>query len=497
MATTVGLVLEIKTRTQEFERSIDKSKQKVDGLLSPIAKVSAAAGTMFVRAVSGTGRFVLAIGSAGVSLSKLIAKISGVILVATGMARALSAVRFLLAGGLVVSLALVIRQLGVVTDRLDLMIKSSRALGTTVNEFQKISFAAELAGVPVEQLSASLRFMNRTIGETATGVGAAGPAFEKLGLRAEYLVNLPIAEQFERIRQAISRVGSEAERKALAAKFFAAEGVFAFNKLISGAAEANREFDELGLGINDQQAKAVEAFQDSRIRIGALFGDFQNKIIAYISPAFTELLDKLKQTIIQYGGVDAAAKLVADNIIKGTTAVIEWVKKMYEEYKAGFPALAELKDNITATFAVITDVITSATHGIREFIKYIDAVVDRSERLGKSLSRFVADNNDRANFAVADQLARGEIDAGQARREGLSATVIQGIEGSRAGSSRDIATQLGARLGSSDAIRPIQVVIQGDINDFLTATTESDGFSRAVESNVTKTMENTARSVRR
>lgn len=184
-------------------------------------------------------------------------------------------------------------------DELD---KTSQKLGVTTDELQKFRYSADGVGVGEEAASQALAYLNKNLGAAITGSKEAAQTFASLGVNLEDVKSgsrsatdiLPqIADQF-------ATLGSDAERTDLAMKLFGKSGASLIPLLKQGGAavaNASKEFEEFGLGIDqdfiDKSAEAVTA--TSRMRLG--FRALKTQIAVALLPGFTDFATKLTRWI--------------------------------------------------------------------------------------------------------------------------------------------------------------------------------------------------------
>lgn len=130
--------------------------------------------------------------------------------------------------------------------RLDNIGKSSRNIGVTAEEFQKLTYAAESVNFPAEQLNMVFTKVRQTVGDAARGVQSAEDKLAAIGLRSQDLVKLRPYEQFQKIAEAIRTIPGEADRASAAVAMFGEQGLRMTNFLA--------EFEQLG---NDLSAKGA------------------------------------------------------------------------------------------------------------------------------------------------------------------------------------------------------------------------------------------------
>jgi len=273
MATIANLVVEIKGKADSLNRALSSSSRNVSNFAS---KTGTQLEGAFKKGLRGTQALLKGIRSVTRGLARMARQgLSAINRMRQGFTRFAG----ILTGVVLVSVGLLLREIIQVANEIDVVAKNARALNIGVKTFQELSYAANIAGVNNEKLSATLRFMNRTIGETAMGIGAAGEAFKELGLSAEELSDLSLDQQFDRIAERLRGVDNASQRAALAAKFFGAEGIFAVNKMIDGLGMAREEFRGLGVTLSSEQTLAVEAFNDARTALLAIWTGFKQQVV--------------------------------------------------------------------------------------------------------------------------------------------------------------------------------------------------------------------------
>lgn len=193
---------------------------------------------------------------------------------------------------------------------LDSLAKTSDKLGIASERLAGLRFGAEQSGMESRTVDMALQRMVRRIQEAAAaGQGEAVPALKALNLEASKLAKLPADRQLELIADAFKKVESDAERVRLAFKLFDSEGVNMVNLLREGSEglqQFHREARELGIAIDRDALKKVEAFNDAMNRLSKAFGGAKQELVIDIAPAAMRAVDALTEAV-------KGAKLVHDN----------------------------------------------------------------------------------------------------------------------------------------------------------------------------------------
>ena len=158
-------------------------------------------------------------------------------------------------------------------QNVDFLAKSSRGLGEDINAVQRYQFAlAEIAGVAGPQAIDTLKKLQKSIGETAIGIGRGKIAFKELNIDIEKLKQLSPVQQFEAIRNEMSKVENRTERAALATKIFGEQGQMLLPVLDATAKAygiSADQVDRLGLSLTDEKVANIEATNDAIGRLDA------------------------------------------------------------------------------------------------------------------------------------------------------------------------------------------------------------------------------------
>ncbi len=166
----------------------------------------------------------------------------------------------------------------------DELAKRAHKLGTSVEAFQRLEYAAKLANVSTETLNSGLSRLVKNIGEAQKGIGPAADALKRLGLNAKDLQAMSLDKQYIAIANALKTVTNQNEQAQIAIKLFGRAGVEQLNLLRTNLTETSKEFDQLGIALSDKAAKGVEAYRDSITRLSAILDSFWVQLTAQISP---------------------------------------------------------------------------------------------------------------------------------------------------------------------------------------------------------------------
>jgi hypothetical protein len=207
-----------------------------------------------------------------------------------------------------------------ITKHADTMGKEAQKVGESVEEFSRLTHAAEMSGASMEKLSIGMKKLNVGMAEVAlTGKGPAAEAFTALrisvtnadgSLRAGSAVMSDVAARF-------AAMGETAQKTAFAVDIFGKSGTDLIPMLNAGAeglAAMKQEADELGIVITESTFRAAEAFNDQLSRIQKTQEGVITQITAEMLPTMNMLADEFLE-------VSKNSELVANAAAVARTAL--------------------------------------------------------------------------------------------------------------------------------------------------------------------------------
>lgn len=166
----------------------------------------------------------------------------------------------------------------------DNMSKLADATGLSVEEFQRLSHAAELGGVSTQQFESNMIAFTKRVGEAQNGMGPLVSGLK--GWNDELLENIKNAksqrEAFDFVADAIAQAGSAAEKAAIANAAFSRSGVTMVNVTKDGSKAIRELTSELSV-LSDENARVAAQINDQwntvwrNFKVGA-----QNMLLDFI-----------------------------------------------------------------------------------------------------------------------------------------------------------------------------------------------------------------------
>lgn len=184
-----------------------------------------------------------------------------------------------------------------VIDEADDMNKLSAKLGVPIEQLSQLAYAADLAGLPMEDLSTALKKLSTAMSDAQSG-GQFSKLFKAMGisvtdakgqLKSSTAVMLEVSNKFDGMKDG-------AQKAALAVKYFGKAGLDMIPLLNDGAgsiAELMKEAEALGLTLDGRTGDAAEQFNDNMSRLGYAVKGVAVQLTVALAPALTAITEVL------------------------------------------------------------------------------------------------------------------------------------------------------------------------------------------------------------
>ncbi|WP_250481798.1 phage tail tape measure C-terminal domain-containing protein [Caballeronia sp. NCTM5] len=296
-------------------------------------------------------------------------------------------------------------------DQADAIGKLAQRIGTTTEAISGLNYAAEFAGVSLDDLTTSFKELNKSLLESKDPASDASAAFKALGLDAAALRQMDSSQAFNAIATAFTEFKDGAEKAAVATALFGKQGqalIPLLNQGADGIKAATDEAERMGLIVSESTAKAMGDLNDDLTRMSKQSEGAAAVLATALQPAFKEVIAVMQDaqkdgttfnTVLN--GIAIAAKAVIGTIIgvAGTIVAMgntigavsdalthltggEW-GKIGDDIKRGYESI---KGTIDATSESMTKVIhieTEAEKKQRESAAALGALAGKTDEANK------------------------------------------------------------------------------------------------------------------
>ena len=199
--------------------------------------------------------------------------------------------------------------------------------GIAAGELLVLERAFQNSGAGADKVSTTISKVASAIVDATSGSGAASASFDRLGLSASELINLPADRQFEKISSALSGVANQTERSALANDIFGQKLAKDLLPLISNfGGEINKAGGQLGSlpGIMNEAAESFADIGDGiKVAQGKLT-EFAAGLLSVMTPAINAVVTALTRIDAAQIGKDLGMAFVgAGEAMKGFQSAVD------------------------------------------------------------------------------------------------------------------------------------------------------------------------------
>jgi hypothetical protein len=269
------------------------------------------------------------------------------------------------------------------SEAIDAQAKLAIQLRTTSESMATLTRAGDLAGIPIEKISASAKKLDIELGKAAGGSAKQVDLFNRLGLSAQNLSAVPLDQRITAINNAINANIPITERAAVAAELFGSKNAAAMQMLDPATIDTARKQAQLfGLAISDIDAAKVEQANDAFSIFGVAAEGLTQQLTVQLAPIVQALGDQFLGAAEEAGGFGNVAKTAVDKVINVVGFLIDAV----DAIKRVFSLVA---DAGIIAFGEIQRSISKVAYDILQTLSYLPGV-DYSETMA-SLAKFNAE----------------------------------------------------------------------------------------------------------
>jgi hypothetical protein len=322
---------------------------------------------------------------------------------AAGIKQAFSGVGSMLIGGAAVA------GLKSLMNDFDKIAKVATRFGASAEDIQRVSVAADLAGVSIDTVARVLTKMSVAASDAAAGNDAMADAFAKAGINAQAFKSAGLDQQLIMLSEAFNKARGNADKTNQIIELMGTRAAGQMIPLIDNTSALREEMAGVAVA-SDDVVRKIEAANDRLTR----FGNEGKVAAAGILEGFINLSERLGSLMADLGGIaklSAAIPLALTGNVMPLWHVLQTGKtiKEMEEIEARANAINQLTRegafgiNAEKNAALIverTEQILAATRDINQQMSISEETLDSSLGLEKEKTAELAKQ--------AEQLARQE-----------------------------------------------------------------------------------------
>ena len=313
-------------------------------------------------------------------------------------------------------------------DLIDEQAKVAQKLDTTYESMANLRRAGELGGVGFNTIETAGRTLNANIGKAIQGVTLQAEAFERLGLSAQEVYDVPLDQRIAMINDALNKNVTASERAAVAGDLFGTRNAAAIQQLDPGTiAEAARQVEIFGLNLSDVDAAKVEMANDAMSTFGLLTDGIGKQLTVQLAPILKAVGDEFLNSADEAGGLGKQVESAVETAVNALAFVVDAGDGVGR-------AFSLVADNIVLMFATAQYAVYTATAGILDAIDGIPGIdvkvnVDsarRSAELAKGvMSEALSSMKDTIDTPLAGERLRKAYKAAQEAGEAAAEAAVK------------------------------------------------------------------------
>jgi hypothetical protein len=283
---------------------------------------------------------------------------------------------------------------------------TAERLGTTTDELQAMRLAAGEAGVSVEAMDTSLRFLNRNIGKAASGSGEQAQTFAKLGIALKDAQGnvRPTTDIMSDLADKVAETGGTAEKTRISMELLGRGGSQLIPLLNRGGEafkEATKDVADLGGGMSGEFVEAAHKAEEAQVKLKFATTSLSSNIVNALLPTVMQIVGGLTSFVKTAVDVEKKSHIVETSleflksaaIPVGIVTITNALRAMTaQEILAAIPvvlfaaaiaaallAYNDLSVAITGGKSVFGDTFgTEGVEEMKETIVALNAVIDRT-----------------------------------------------------------------------------------------------------------------------
>ncbi len=355
-------------------------------------------------------------------------------------------------------------------ETIDAQANLAQSLGTTTRSIQVLTFAGDLAGVSMDEITAATKKLTLKLSDAAGGTGTAVDALKRLHLTATDLQALPLDERIVAIQDAMTKFVPPAERAAVAAALFGDKAALAFSRIDSATLrQASQDITDFGVAVSDQDADQIRTAGDAIDRLGLVWLGLTNQLTVAVAPALETVANALADATRKGGIFQTSIAFLGDHIGEISSIAGAFAAFFAGRFVVALGAAALGVSGFSLSLTVLKGalirtgigaLIVGAGELVYQFSKLVEGAGGFGAALGL-LSDLASEVWDRIGLGVDAVVA-----SLSASWSGITATVADGMQGALVAVVGFGNSATGVFQGAFDAVKAIWAALPSAIGDF-------------------------------
>jgi hypothetical protein len=251
--------------------------------------------------------------------------------------------------------------------------KLAQVSNASVNEFQRIAFAAQTVGIEQDKMADILKDVNDRVGDfIQTGGGPMADFFEniapKIGVTAEQFARLSGPEALQLYVDSLEKAGLSQQEMTFFLEAMASDTTALIPLLQKGGAAMNVLADRaerLGVVLSEDQTSAIKQMNGALSQVQATFEGIIGQVTANLAPAVTQITEQFLSIVAGFnkfgGGGTGIANAITDGLLKFGVVL----SQIFDKAIAGLNSFADNLDGNVASFSSSINIFSSIPNALK------------------------------------------------------------------------------------------------------------------------------------
>jgi hypothetical protein len=252
--------------------------------------------------------------------------------------------------------------------------KLAQVSNASVNEFQRIAFAAQTVGIEQDKMSDILKDVNDRIGDfMQTGGGPMADFFEniapKVGVTAEQFARLSGPEALQLYVDSLEKAGLSQQEMTFYLEAMASDTTALIPLLQNGGAAMDGLADRaerLGVVLSEDQTSAIKQMNGALSQVHATFEGIIGQVTANLAPIVTSIAEEFLSFVEAFQGFGGeGGSGIADALTEGLLDFAEYMASIFDAVISQFLTFGETMAVVSAVFEFVANTFVAVTETLR------------------------------------------------------------------------------------------------------------------------------------
>lgn len=278
-------------------------------------------------------------------------------------------------------------------------------LGVNAKEFAGIQLIAGATGISLDSLVSSMSHLQTTLQKSEEPTGAVAQSLRALGLSARALQGIPIAQQMDKIADAVSKFADGGNKTAIVMNLLGRAGVQMIPTLNEGSEglQAIRQSSiDASIGLTAMTTEGLERAKVSSVTFGQAVQSLGAFLVGQLGPTIQQVMNTLTDYVSGFNALIQTHGLAEASILE--------LKFVWDFWIAGMKQNAIfLKDVFTLNWGSISSDWKAGTKELEKIVTEMTQNIGRVVGIAKQQlqSLIVTSNGDNAGKKQAPPISTG------------------------------------------------------------------------------------------